>query len=362
MAEDEKKKTGAQEAQSEQQQQAQEQPEWKKNVEAQRQQAQKLREYANSEVKIDTEGQIRPYDEFLKNKELQRLQESDEHKAAREKRERTTRRLAAIADGLVALSNVTGAMFGATPLKQTQENTLSAAQHKRVKEAAEWRQKNGKQYEIARNNALKLQQQQDKENTKRYDNEVKARQKAEKEALSIEQRIAKQEQTQANADRNYELAQKRYELSQEREKRMANKSTGGKSSGSRKTSKGESDDAYRYWMSLTEEEKKQWRDFNNRGKEDIADYPDMDANGNPKTDKDGNLVFSSTKTYPKDDKAFIELVWKERNGQLKNHPQGGSSSASGSSAKQATTGKKEEKRGSMLKHRNSNKGSFLHNR
>lgn len=332
---DDKKKTGGQQeqqaaqqtqtVQNTQQPQGEKQPAWKQAVEAQRKEAARLREYANSEVKIDTEGQTKPWDEFLKDKETQRLKEDDAHKAAREKRERTTRRLAALADGLVALSNVTGAMFGATPLKQTQDNTLSAGHRKQVKEAAEQRRKNNSQYEVARNHALALQQKQDAANVKRYNEEVKARKEAGKNALSIEQRIAKMEQAQDNADKRQKLAEERLALSKEKEERMANKVSGGKSSskGGGSTSKGGSSDAYRYWMSLTEEEKKQWRDFNKRGKEDIADYPEMDANGNFKTDEDGNLVFPSTTTYPKDDKAFIELVWRERQGMGKGHSQSG---------------------------------------
>lgn len=287
--------------------------------EALEKEAARLEEYSKSPVKVDTQGQTRPWDEFLKNKTAQSLVETPEQQAAREKRELTARRIAALSDGLVALSNVAGAMGGATPVKQAA--TMSAAHSKNVKEAMERRRLNARQYEIARQNAMKLQQKQDEDNAKRYDNEVKARQEAGKRALGIRQGLGKQAQAQANADRTYELAKDRAEraqtnadrnyalakqrlaLAQQKEGRLAG-GDGGSSS------KGDNTDAYRYWMSLTDDQKKQWRDWHKRGRP--STQPQV---------KNGKMEYPTV--YAKDDKAFINLVWKQRKAWLAQHPQGG---------------------------------------
>lgn len=285
-----------------------------RNNDALEKEAARLEEYSKSPVSIDTSGQTKPWDEFLNNKAAQRLVRTPEQIARDEKRERTARRLAALSDGLVALSNVTGAMFGATPVKQA--STMSAAHKKNVQEAAERHRLNFRQYEVARNNAMKLQQKQDEDNAKRYDDEVAARRKAGEKAASIRQGLGKQARTQDNADRTYQLAKDRAEqaknnadrnyklsrqrlaLAQSKESRLSGGNGGGGG-----TSKEDDAAAYKYWMSLTDEQKKKWRDWNKRGK------TQTDINGNP--------------TYVKDDKTFINHVWKERKAWLKTHQQGG---------------------------------------
>ena len=132
-----------------------------------------------------------------------------EQQAAREKREKRNRRIAAISDGLVALSNVTGAMAGATPIKQTV--TMSDAHRKAVERAAQRRRENAARYETARRYLSGLQQQQDKLNADRYDKEVKARQDADKQADNLIGTAARLRQNRENAQRTHELAKQRAE-------------------------------------------------------------------------------------------------------------------------------------------------------
>ena len=69
-------------------------------------------------------------------------------------------------------------------------------------------------------------------------------------------------------------------------------------------------EAYDYWMSLTDEHKKQYRDWNNR-------YRKVKTG----TDDDDNPIF--TNQYMDDDDNFIQMVWKQRQGWLKNQSSNG---------------------------------------
>ena len=64
-------------------------------------------------------------------------------------------------------------------------------------------------------------------------------------------------------------------------------------------------DAYDYWMSLTDEQKNQYRNWNNR-------YRKVKTG----TDDDDNPIF--TNQYMDDDDDFIQMVWKQRQGWLNN--------------------------------------------
>lgn len=247
---------------------------FQKNMDTQRKEAARLKEYANSPITVNTQGQVRPYDEFLKNREMQSLVESDEDKAKREKRERTARKIAALTDGFVALSNLTGAMAGATPFKQS---SLSAAHNASARDAAERRRLNARQYEIARQNALSLQRKQDADNADAYDKERKARADAAKRAFGIEQSVGKQEQAQANADRAYQLAKERAEqaakhqgeieaqgrakigVSQQRESRLA--AGGGKKGGGSGNTQADYDE-YARWKAAYPKEVEKIREDN----------------------------------------------------------------------------------------------------
>lgn len=169
------------------------------------------REFAKSPVNIDTSGQPNWMQEIERVR--REYTESPEQKAAREKREKRNRRIAAISDGLVALSNVAGAMAGATPIKQTV--TMSDAHRKAVERAAQRRRENAARYETARRYLSGLQQQQDKLNADRYDKAVKARQDADKQADNLIGTAARLRQNQSNSDRNYGLQKEKFEEQKE---------------------------------------------------------------------------------------------------------------------------------------------------
>lgn len=169
--------------------------------------AAQYREFAKSPVNIDTSGQPNWMQEIERVR--REYTESPEQQAVRERREKRNRRIAAISDGLVALSNVTGAMAGATPIKQTV--TMSDAHRKAVERAATRRRENAARYETARRYLSGLQQQQDKLNADRYDKAVKARQDADKQADALEGTAARLRQNRENAQRTHELAKQRAE-------------------------------------------------------------------------------------------------------------------------------------------------------
>lgn len=175
--------------------------------------AKERREFAASPVNIDTSGQT---NWMGKLEEVRReYMESPEQKAAREKREQTNRRIAAISDGLVALSNVAGAMGGATPIKPT---SLSEAHRIAVERAAKRRRENAARFETAQRYYSGLQYKQDKDNADRYNDEVKARLDAGKQADTLQGTAARLRQTKANADRADERARQRQQ-EQERHNR-----------------------------------------------------------------------------------------------------------------------------------------------
>lgn len=173
--------------------------------------AAQYREFAKSPVNIDTSGQPNWMQEIERVR--REYTESPEQQAAREQREKRNRRIAAISDGLVALSNVTGAMAGATPIKQTV--TMSDAHRKAVERAAQRRRENAARYETARRYLSGLQQQQDKLNADRYDKAVKARQDADKQADNLIGTAARLRQNQSNSDRNYGLQKEKFEEQKE---------------------------------------------------------------------------------------------------------------------------------------------------
>lgn len=75
-------------------------------------------------------------------------------------------------------------------------------------------------------------------------------------------------------------------------------------------------DAYDYWMSLTDEQKKQYRDGNNRYRKVKTGTDDKD-----------NPIF--TNQYMDDDDDFIQMVWKQRQGWLKNQSSNGKKQING---------------------------------
>lgn len=178
------------------------------NISKEREQANNYRKFAQSPVIVDKSGQRDYLQEFI-NSRADRP-ETPEEKAAREKREKSNRSLAALTDGLVALSNVAGAMAGATPAKPT---SMSAVVNKAAKEAAERRRLNARQYEIARRYYSALQQKQDAANAKDAAEQRKLRDNAAKQADKLEMDASKKEQGLYKNDRNYDLAKERNHIS-----------------------------------------------------------------------------------------------------------------------------------------------------
>lgn len=272
--------------------------------------AAQYREFAKSPVNIDTSGQPNWMQEIERVR--REYTESPEQQAAREQREKRNRRIAAISDGLVALSNVAGAMAGATPIKPG--TTMSAAHAKAVEDAAKRRRENAARYETARRYLSGLKYKQDKDNADRYDKAVKARQDAGKHADTLEGTAARLRQNQSNSDRNYGLQKEKFD-EQKRHNRAqeAKGKSGGSIARQNADKKDEESQAYEYWESLTPEQKQQYRQWNNR----VGTEASYDVNSNQWVYKD-----------KADDKNFIMHVWEQRKGWLRNH--GGDNSGGGS--------------------------------
>lgn len=316
MTEEEKKKQEQQAATATQQPDAVEQS--IKNLEDR---AAQKREFANSPISIDTSGQT---DWMAKLEQVRReYTENPEQQAAREKREKRNRRIAAISDGLVALSNVAGAMAGATPIKQAV--TLSDAHRKAVERAAQRRRENAARYETARRYLSGLQQQQDKLNADRYQKAVKAKQDAGKQADNLEGTAAKLRQSRENADRNYGLQKEKFEEQKEHNRKMQalqaerNSISRSKGGGSSEKKEDELRKAYAFWERLTPKQKKEFRDRNNRGR-------------TVKTGEIGSGPLAQPiygTQYMDDDEDFILNAYRQHEG-WKSNQGGGNSGNSGS--------------------------------
>lgn len=172
-----------------------------------RQRAADYRDYASRPVTIDKSGQTNWLNEIerVRNQYV----ETPEQKAARERREKRDRRIASIADGLVAISNVAGAMAGATPVKPA--TTMSMAHKAAVDAAAKKRRENLNQYDIARRYYAGLQYKQDKDNADQLYKKAKARQDAGKQADLLDMNATKIEQTEARNLRADKRAKERYD-------------------------------------------------------------------------------------------------------------------------------------------------------
>ena len=257
--------------------------------------AAQYREFAKSPVNIDTSGQPNWMQEIERVR--REYTESPEQQAAREQREKRNRRIAAISDGLVALSNVTGAMAGATPIKQTV--TMSDAHRKAVERAATRRRENAARYETARRYLSGLQKQQDKLNADRYDKAVKARLDAGKQADTLQGTAARLRQSRENSNRSYDLQKEKFEEQKEHNRKtlalQAERNAISRSKGNGGSSGKKEDElaAMKYWESLTDKEREDYR-----------------------------TMFGRDDDLKSDDKSFIDLVWKRRKAYLINHGRG----------------------------------------
>lgn len=111
-------------------------------------------------------------------------------------------KVAALTDGIVAISNVIGASQGATPITQT---PLSAAHKAAVDEAVKRRKDLADRYEVARKNALTLAQKQEAQNEKLKEAERAKRRAAMKQADDLEVKAGAMEVQGAVGDRKYGL-------------------------------------------------------------------------------------------------------------------------------------------------------------
>ena len=275
--------------------------------------ASELNDYAGSPVRIDTSNQPNWMNEIERVR--REYMESPEQKAARERRETRNRRIAAITDGLIGLSNVAGAMAGATPVRQT---SLSAAHRQAVEDAARRRKNNAQLYDTAQRYYSGLQYKQNKDNADRYDKEIESRRNAGKEAGSLLNNAARLRQARENSQRNYDLAQQRLEEQKrhnatseglQAERNSISRSKGSSGGGSGKNS--ELENAYAYWESLTPQQKQQYRDWNGRKNSQIVGSRVVKGPDGKDTTE---LVYGNTP----DDKAFILHVWEQRQGWLRN--------------------------------------------
>lgn len=249
-----------------------------------------------------------------------------EELAEQRKKEKREQLFASIGDGISALSNLyfttKGAPNAYDPSKSMSAKTkarwdklrsdydaqlksyisgmMSAMQADANKDAS-YRDYLAKMYQNQIENNLKLaKEKRDQEmhdlNKKLADNKIKQGE--------YDAKIKEIESKYAEAEKKAELAAKKastaasYASAEASRARAEKTRGGGSSSGKSKTSKDkELDRAYDYWMSLTPEQQKQYRDWNKRF-----------------TTARGNKV-----RYMDDDENFIKYVWNQRKAYLRNH-------------------------------------------
>lgn len=266
-----------------------------------------LRQYASSPIPQGTEGRPRPYDDYINSEAAKRLVETPEQAEARQKRERLGRRLAALADGLVAMGNVAGAMAGATPVKPA---NLTAANRQAVEQAAAHRRENARLYENARRHWANIQYKQDKDEADRQAAERKARHDAGKQADVIDASVARLRQAREKARADAEQATRRADEQARHNRAMeARARRGGSGSSASGNGANELTAAYEYWMSLTDDEKRQYRDMNKRGRRVVTGTEGVGTLKKP--------VYGTQ--YMDDDDDFVMQVWEQRKAYLRNH-------------------------------------------
>ena len=245
-----------------------------------------------------------------------------EELAEQRKKEKREQLFASIGDGISALSNLyfttKGAPNAYDPSKSMSSKTkarwdklrsdydaqlksyisgmMSAMQADANKDAS-YRDYLAKMYQNQIENNLRLaKEKRDQEmhdlNKKLADNKIKQGE--------YDAKIKEIESKYAEAEKKAELAAKRASTAASYASAEASRArgSGGSSSGKSKSSKdNELNRAYDYWMSLTPEQQKQYRDWNKRF-----------------TTARGNEV-----RYMDDDENFIKYVWNQRKAYLRNH-------------------------------------------
>ena len=159
------------------------------------------------------------------------------------------------------------------------------------------------------------------ERDKAADARAEAKEKRDQEMHDLNKQLRNNQITQAEYEAKKAEVEARYAPQLEQSKINRNKAAAGASNASASASRARAryydrggsggskskdmQEAYDYWMSLTDEQKKQYRDWNNR-------YRKVKTG----TDDDDNPIF--TNQYMDDDDNFIQMVWKQRQGWLNN--------------------------------------------
>lgn len=163
----------------------------------------------------------------------------------------------------------------------------------------------------------KIKQQRDKA----ADARAEAKEKRDAEMHDLNKQLRNNQITQSEYEAKKAEVEARYAPQLEQSKINRNKAAAGASNASARASNSRAryydrggsggskskdmQEAYDYWMSLTDEQKNQYRNWNNR-------YRKVKTG----TDDDDNPIF--TNQYMDDDDDFIQMVWKQRQGWLNN--------------------------------------------
>lgn len=164
------------------------------------------------------------------------------------------------------------------------------------------------------------------ERDKAADARAEAKEKRDAEMHDLNKQLRNNQITQAEYEAKKAEVEARYAPQLEQSKINRNKAAAGASNASASASRARAryydrggsggskskdmQEAYDYWMSLTDEQKNQYRNWNNR-------YRKVKTG----TDDDDNPIF--TNQYMDDDDDFIQMVWKQRQGWLKSHGSNG---------------------------------------
>lgn len=233
------------------------------------------------------------------------------------KKQRREQIFAAIGDGISALSNLYFTTQYA-PNMYTGMNTASQRVKQRWDKLAADRNANMKAYI---DGLMKARQADDAYN-KWQDllgiKNTEAKRKADKEKADQDYKDRQFEETKRHNKANEDAAKERNEIAKAKDSGRYGGSGGDRprSSGSGGGNSTDAKDAYNYWMSLTDNEKNQWRDWLKRSRQTRTG-----------TDNEGNPKYSTQ--YMDDDNAFIQMVWKQRKAYLENHGRGDEISSGG---------------------------------
>lgn len=248
------------------------------------------------------------------NKDPMLTPEEEEKERKKQKREQL---FAAIGDGISALSNLYFTTQYA-PNMYAPMKTQSARVRNRWEKLAAERNANMKAYSEGLANAIradqewqrmigldKAKQERDRLAAEQEKMKLKAQEAKDKAAADMAERRQKEEERHNRATEA--AANERNRISRAK----GGGSGGGSGRGSKKNS-ADMDAAYRYWMSLNDNEKNQYRDQNKRGQRVKTGTK---GTGALKEDVYGTK-------YMDDDDDFILQVWRQRKAYLRNHGRG----------------------------------------